>query len=201
MRLPVSALSERQKDQIEHLFHGERFKPELHGGIEITQIPRAQMERHAITFQILNAGGNTARERPAAGSSVGPTGFNIPPATFHATAKFVLPPHGDPYTGEAVAETSAVPDAGAVRPLAAAGSWPDTLRLGWRKKTGQPVVSDYYRSKPINVAAEGDEAISPQTPVGALDALCRPTGYLWWTRGRTLLFRKGLVHAAALRSP
>jgi len=58
------------------------------------------------------------------------------------------------------------------------------------EKTGTSIVSDYYRSKPIMVAANDLDEPNVDGRIRALDKVCRPSGYLWWARGKTLLFRK-----------
>lgn len=181
--LPVSALSKTQKDQIEHMFHGPEFSPDKTGGLQITEIPRDEMDKHELTFDILGwAGDGSARVFMTA-----PSGFNMLMAAFHASAKFALPPRGDPYSGKKVAAAAPLPDLEDVR--AAAGDWIDRLK-SLAEKSGQPIVSDFYRSKPIQAAEAGEEPNAANPGAGALDGLCRPQGYLWWNRSRTLLFRK-----------
>ncbi len=187
--LPVSALSEKQKDAIEDLFHGARFEalnnlPEVRSGrmIPVAEIPRDQMDKQQITLDIMGWSGNEQVYVTA------PTGFNMLLTDFHARAKFVLPPHGDPYTGAKIDPAAPLPDPKVVNGIAD-DAWVERLRA-LAEQTGQPILSDYYRSKPIRVAEKDDEAIASGSAQGALDAFCRPQGYLWWNRGKTLLFRK-----------
>jgi hypothetical protein len=122
-----------------------------------------------------------------------PTGFNMPITAFRADTKFALPAHGNPYTGDAVAATAKLPLPEVVRAAEQAkGGWPDRLRE-LAEKTGRPLLADYYRSAPVHVPETGDIAEGTPVPVRALDMLCRPEGYLWWTSsggGETLFFRK-----------
>jgi RNA polymerase sigma factor (sigma-70 family) len=107
-------------------------------------------------------------------------------------APWLLPPHGNPYNGKKIDGKAALPEVRAVAAAAQQGDWPDVLQK-LAEGAGMPLMADYYRSRPI-VEPE-KEAVLPageqtREAVPALDALCRPSGYLWWTRGRTLLFRK-----------
>jgi beta-lactamase regulating signal transducer with metallopeptidase domain len=190
--LPVSELNAKQKDAIEGLFHGARFdalnnRPEIRQGImaPIAQIPRDQMDKEQVTLDVLDWSGNQQVY------VTGPTGFNMLVMDLHANAKFVLPPHGNPYSGARCGPEESLPDPKVVRSIAGniGTDWLDRLQA-LAEQTGQPVMADFYRSKPLRIAAEGDEAIAPETPLGVLDAFCRPQGYLWWNRGKTLLLRK-----------
>jgi hypothetical protein len=99
-----------------------------------------------------------------------------------------LPAHGNPYSREPVAPGAPLPEARTVSIAAGEKTWPDRLRK-LAAATGRPVLADYYRSKLLNQPRSA-AAAPPGDPVGALDALCQPVGYLWWTRAETLLLRK-----------
>jgi hypothetical protein len=97
-----------------------------------------------------------------------------------------LPPlHGNPYTGQPIAADAPLPAAEQVVGAKGAG-WIERLReLSARARV--PVLSDAYRIqvrpyRPAPVVGEGS--------IAELDRFCAPDGTLWWTRGRTLLFRE-----------
>lgn len=189
--LPVSALSSAQKDGIEPLFHGALFDQEAapgapSAGVPVTQIPREQMDQHEITFMVLKASGVN---RQSTGMSIfltAPSGLNMPALEISTEARFVLPAHNNPYTGN----KGRVSDLPTMQGAAiTGGEWVERLRA-LAEKTGQPVLSDFYRSKSV-VVPEADEKSAADLPaVQALDTICRPEGYLWWNRGKTLLARK-----------
>jgi hypothetical protein len=75
---------------------------------------------------------------------------------------------------------------------------------GLAQSSGIPVMADFYRSgpatRPLNDtdalawglrSGDADSAAAAQTraETAALDGLCQPEGYLWWTRRKTLLLR------------
>lgn len=186
VKLPVTALNSMQKDGIEYMFHGDQFKPDANG-LAPTEIPRSEMEKHFLSFGMMGGWGEGRRTGFSEVFLQAPTGFTMPVTEFHASAKFLLPPHGDPYTGAAVAVTG-LPQPKDVQGIAEP-NWVDRLKR-LSEKTGQPIVADYYRSKSIHVAGEGEDASDPNGAIAALDGVCRPEGYLWWTHGKTLLMRK-----------
>src|SRR5205085_734527 len=133
-------------------------------GFTLTEIPRDQMDNHSLTFGRMGAGGAMRSTGFNQVFLQAPVGFTLPVTEFHASAKFPLPPHGDPYTGAAVAVAN-LPQPKDVQGVVEA-AWVDRLRQ-LTEKTGQPVVADYYRSKPIHVAGEGDDAGGQDMAVGA----------------------------------
>lgn len=98
---------------------------------------------------------------------------------------WLLPPHGNPYTGEPVSRDP-LPQALELGPQK---NWISTLRA-LAEKTGKPVLSDFYRMPPV--AAPPDIPANENTGAGvaSLDHVCRSPGYLWWLRGGSLLCRK-----------
>lgn len=104
-------------------------------------------------------------------------------------AAWVLPPHGNPYTLASVSEEPPLPAPAVTMSAFEERAWVDRLRR-LAEKSGRPVMADFYRSKPVAEAPEDPVAPGESEAVRSLDALCRPEGYLWWTHGRTLLFRK-----------
>jgi beta-lactamase regulating signal transducer with metallopeptidase domain len=186
--VPVAALAAEQKAGVEDMFFGERFKPDPKTGIAVTPIPREEMDRHAMSVEIL-AGQGEYRSFFSVWVAA-PTGYNMQATAFQADTKFALPAHGNPYTGAPVAETDKLPTPEIIRAAEQVpGIWPDRLRE-LSEKTGRPVVADYYRSQPVQVPEASSTEGGPGNAVRALDALCRPEGYLWWANADTLLLRK-----------
>ncbi|HLY67612.1 MAG TPA: hypothetical protein VKU60_18890, partial [Chloroflexota bacterium] len=189
VKLPITALSEKQKDSIADMFYGTRFAPEKNGGFKLDEIPRDQMDKHELRFNILNSGGEYRKTGYTAVYLTAPVGFNTEVAELGTGAKFPLPAHGNPYTGQKVPSTAILPSVESANEAAGQTGWVDRL-VALADKSGAPIVADYYRSRPIMVAPEA-ESTAPETPrIGALDSLCRPQGYLWWQHGGTLLLRK-----------
>ncbi|HLK59467.1 MAG TPA: M56 family metallopeptidase [Chthonomonadaceae bacterium] len=180
-QIPVALLSPAQKQGIEPLFFGDRFKPDANKGFVLDQIPREQMDKHPLTFTLNGYQGGLTVYMAA------PVGFSMEVTTFSAGAKFLFPPHGNPYTGKTVSDVSGLPDPKQVAASQGA-SWLERLRA-LATKTGAPVIADFYRSKPIH-GADGEQNLSNDPALQALDTLGRPEGYLWWTRGKALLWRK-----------
>ncbi|HLJ54010.1 MAG TPA: hypothetical protein VKT77_03170 [Chthonomonadaceae bacterium] len=180
-QIPVSMLSAEQKKGLEPLFFGDRFDASKTGGFVLNQIPREEMDKHEMRFNLIGFHGELSVYMTA------PIGFNVEVTKFSAGAKFLLPPHGNPYTGKPVKAGAGLPDSKRVA-VSRGASWVETLHA-LEEKTGMPVVADFYRSKPVH-AADGEQDVSSDPAVQALDALSRPEGYLWWTRDKTLLLRK-----------
>lgn len=97
-----------------------------------------------------------------------------------------IPTHGDPYTGGAIPDRASLPTEGDVR-KAVAGDWPERLRL-LSEASRRPVLSDYFRLRSRSPMSPDDGSRSGAG--GALDAMSRDEGSLWWVRGRSLFFRK-----------
>jgi beta-lactamase regulating signal transducer with metallopeptidase domain len=184
IRFPVSEIPTDLKAALESLFFGEKLSPAKNNGFQITEIPREKMDTADISFGIMGHWSTGLFQV----FMQAPTGFTMPIMSFNAATKFVFPPHGNPYTGDKIPTRTPLPDPAQVKE-ATAKEWPDRLKQ-LADKTGFAIVSDYYRSKPIVVAAQGDEPVDANTPTGALDAFCQPQGYLWWTRGKTLVLKK-----------
>jgi beta-lactamase regulating signal transducer with metallopeptidase domain len=194
VRFPVDALTAQQKDQIEELYHGKRLD-ELNDndlvkrGVAIPNaaVSRAQMDQQEVTFTVNQIPGHGGRGADLMISMGASTGLSMEMTQIHTDVGFLIAAHGDPYTGQPLPRTVALPDPKDVS-QAQAGAWPDRLRA-LAEKTSRPVLADYYRSRSVFTADAADQA-GAQPGVSALDAFCRPQGYLWWTRDNTLLFRK-----------
>lgn len=197
-RLPVASLSDAQKKALAPLFYeGDIFKDEpevvqnpdgtssLHG---VTPIRPGTMERTSLTFEIMVSGANSVDGESGEGRGVAsvsmaaPTGMDRHLVTFPASAAFGLPPHGNPYTGATVDEE------GLPKEIPGGSSLVSRLKA-LAKQTGRPVIADFYRSQPIYSGSRA-EIEKPAAPSGKLDASCIPDGYLWWTGGKSLFFRK-----------
>ena len=186
VRLPVSALSADQKKQLEPHFFGDKFKPDPNdpNGLTPTPVPREEMDKRDITFDIL---GNRLTGQLHV-SLRAPTGFDLPLADVHTNARLPLPAHGNPYTGAKVTDLREVPTADDIRAAQGQG-WIEKLRA-LAEKTGKPIVSDFFRSKSMQFATVGEEPVAAHPGEAALDTLCQEPGYLWWIRGKTLMLRK-----------
>jgi hypothetical protein len=118
-------------------------------------------------------------------------------------SRWLLPPRGNPYTGEKVAAGAPLPGVSAIHAAAAGKAWPDRLRK-LAEASGIAVMADYYRGRSItkpyddssayrgwSIQPLPDSSAAPADPAAsALETLCAPEGYLWWIRGKTLLLRK-----------
>jgi hypothetical protein len=105
------------------------------------------------------------------------------------TSDWILPPHGSPYDNQPP-ENDALPAPPAITSAAAERAWVDRLRK-LAQVTGKPVLSDYFRCRPVARTASKAVRGDPQKDsTVALDTLCGPAGYLWWTRAGSLYFRK-----------
>ena len=139
--------------------------------------------------------------------------------TFDSGAQWLLPAHGNPYMRpSAFSEApqgsfhasnpyalkasplpASLPAPEAIRKASGEGAWVDRLSA-LAQAADIPILADYYRSpalvhdltdtKEANVAESNAPEAAPPSPLSSLDALCRPSGYLWWTAGKTLLLRK-----------
>jgi hypothetical protein len=145
------------------------------------------MDQQQITFEVQNISGANRRDADMHLYLRAPIGFVKPVTTFRTRARFLFAAHGDPYSRQKMPTTASLTDSTAAD-ACKAGAWPDRLR-SFAERSGSPVVADYYRSKSVFAPGDDDEA-SPEPTIAALDNFCRPEGYMWWNRGKTLLFRK-----------
>jgi len=109
--------------------------------------------------------------------------------------RLLLPIHGNPYNRATIGNFDALPEPGKIQEAQREMQFVDRLRK-LAELTGAPVLSDLYRCHQVNEtmdteAAAQDKAAPARPEVAALDALCRPIGYLWWARaGGGLYLRK-----------
>jgi hypothetical protein len=110
---------------------------------------------------------------------------------------------GNPYLRKDVPPSAELPAPEAVSKASGAGAWIDRLSA-LSQAADIPVMADYYRSPALvhdlkditkdtneanTASVTAHEAVSSAL-LSSLDALCKPSGYLWWTAGKTLLLRK-----------
>jgi hypothetical protein len=187
LMIPFEALTAAQKAParqiiarrlVEHQKTVAKLKEE---GFESANPSVAEMERGVLQFRISPGGVcQLWLTRPGYGTSLA--------MLADWDMSWTLPAHGNPYNREPVPADASLPDAEKTRAATAEPLWPDRLRR-LATATGISVMSDLYRSSPVT-PAPADGRTSPGRQVVALDELCRAPGYLWWTRGKTLLLRK-----------
>jgi beta-lactamase regulating signal transducer with metallopeptidase domain len=195
IRMPVSKLNEGLKDELEGLFNGQRvdefndmMMKQFHGAaIPNPSFSRDQMDGQELSFEMHNLLGPRGGATDLSIDMSVPTGLSAHAGNIRADAQFLVPAHGNPYTGKKIAPNAPLPNPDDVA-AAEGDGWVDRL-LSLVEKTGTPVVSDYFRSRAVSLPTGVDE-VAAEPPVRALDAYCKPAGYLWWNRGKTLLFRK-----------
>ena len=161
-----------------------------------TGLPK-DLERSALRFEVSEQRGRVALGFGFEPKGDGPDGTDI--ARVDNRAEWLLPPRGNPYTGKPVPKGAVLPPDSKTQAAGEEKAWVDRLRRLW-EQTGIPLCADYYRSRaahpvPMQEEDSSDAALtrppaSPDDAATQLDALCKPTGYLWWMQGKTLLLRK-----------
>lgn len=149
------------------------------------EIPRLEdLAEGTVQFRLRHIGGHATLFLSLPGAA-------ISLARAEARSLWLLPPHGSPYDPRHPEPTAPLPDPITLRAVRSTGATlTDRLRR-LAEETDFSLLADFYRSRPVSPPPDRAESSDdPQTPLGALDALCREPGYLWWRRGRTLLFRK-----------
>ena len=185
LHLPLSAFSMPQQEGIRKQFEQHRASmlkskaehPDLLLYIEEPD----KLTRGGVTFHIADYFGTVQ-------VTVGPGGGMIASCT--VASQWLLPAHGAPYTHKPVPANVALPDMKVVQESGQEKDWIARLRK-LAETSKHPVFADYYRSKPVTRPYDPPtpEKDAPPAPL-ALDTLCHPEGYLWWTQGKSLLFRK-----------
>jgi hypothetical protein len=172
------AIADIMRDLISRLENAQRMNPNAR-----LSLPRVEdLAGGTVQFRVRRMGGQVMLLLQLPGTG-------IPLGMADAQSGFLLPPHGDPYDPRHPVPTGSLPDPAVVRTAIGEGlALADRLRR-LTKDTEWQVVADYYRSRPLAVPPSGEKA-SMDTPLDALDALCREPGYLWWRRGGALLLRK-----------
>ena len=114
--------------------------------------------------------------------------------SFESKDQWLLPAHGNPYLPKEKLNTDALPAAKATYEAAQKSVRVDRLSA-LAEAEHVAIFSDYFRTPallhelaPIAGGKPGEPAPNPD--LFALDTLCRPSGALWWTRGKTLMMRK-----------
>jgi hypothetical protein len=148
--------------------------------------------RHGVQFVLHNSGGRVIPAVQVYGvGSMHATLF----AEVEGRSRSLLPTHGNPYTKAPVAGAAVLPDSSKIQEAQRQMQFVDRL-MKLAELTGLPVVSDLYRSHPVNEVTEGEAGDQDRDPAAkraltALDSFCQQEGYLWWTRpGGGLYFRK-----------
>jgi hypothetical protein len=210
LSIPLAALGGPHRDKVRDLL-GRRLaaeqaffdSPEGQAlGPKLTAMRRgfADIEKGAVRFRAHRTGGYRlvgmevgtrrfdaqVREKEGGGDSLVMSGWPI--ALLETSEAWLLPPHGNPYTGEPVA-AAAMPAVEAIRQAGATRALGDRLRH-LARATGRPVLADFYRCPPVARPVGAAAGTPVEERMAALDAVCRPAGYLWWMRGETLLLRK-----------
>ncbi len=162
--------------------------PEVHIVID----PPEMLMRHGLRFRLThtnNAGLSAEVLQVILGANTYMT-----MGRFESADTWLLPAHGDPYLPKEKLNTVDLPASPLVQDAAGKTAWIDRLSA-LAESAHVPILSDYYRSPALLhdlatafLARPGEPALAPE--VIALDTLCRPTGFLWWRRGSTLLLRK-----------
>ena len=158
--------------------------PELHIVIDSPE----SLQKYGIRFNLHNEN-NSGLSAMVVQVILGRSAY-MTMGEFDCDAQWQLPPHGNPYTLRKVSANAVLPRLD-VAGKATEGDqpWPDRLRI-LAASAAVPVLADYYRSPAIVKPVDNAATATADDPTTTLDALARPTGYLWWTRGKTLLFRK-----------
>ena len=187
LNLPYAALTQPQQNLALSFFdEAMRTNPSLVDRItnKYHDTPANMLEHNGLFFRLR---GQTL------GVEVGGAyrGAYCEVGTISGRSQWLLPPHGNPYTGTPIAAQEPLPTEKSMRDAAKTeGGWCDKLRT-LAQTTDTPLFADYYRSG--SVALPLDDPF-PQTSrradVQALDTLCKPENYLWWVRGRSVLLRK-----------
>jgi hypothetical protein len=151
------------------------------GGLTSPVPEPAQLEHGSLQFQWRQIVGQTNLQLELGR-------FPILVEAFFADATWLLPPRGNPYTGDPVPEDAPLPPLKALQERPGESAWPDRLRQ-LAQRTNVPLMADFYRSGPIARLIDPPRG-SADGPSAALNALCGSAGYLWWVRGKTLLLRK-----------
>lgn len=188
--IPYTALNAGQKQEL-----GDAFRQIIAEEEEFAERQRAEgfgvpvskvedLERNGLLFKLMHS--SFVQVMVVLNRS--PSGALLV-ALMDRKARWPLPAHGDPYTGRPVPSDAVLPEPKATAGAAEEKAWPDQLRR-LAQESGQPLLADYYRVPPQYREGFDPAATVPTEAEAALDRLCQSGGYLWWTRGRTLLFRK-----------
>jgi hypothetical protein len=195
------SLSPQQQVAVQQIFNDLLAREQADARDRQARDPRARgtlgrpedLDRFGIAFTIVRQNGSTS-----ASVRVGNTGY-VSLGNLNNPRGFPLPAHGNPYTSAAVPASALLPSAAITTAASANVPWPERLRK-LAEGSGIALVADYYRTpavrRPPGSAGAGQ---LPRSPTEALDALCRRDGYMWWTRGETLLLRKRDWFAQRLR--
>jgi hypothetical protein len=159
---------------------------EVHIVIDTPQM----LQRHGMRFRLTHTN-NTGLSAEVLQVILGANTY-MTMGSFESQDQWLLPAHGDPYFPKEKQDPTGLPDAKNSAVAAGNLSWID--RLSALSETAHlPIFSDYYRS-PALLHELSPTVLTSEKPASAeaiaLDALCRPSGFLWWRKDGTLLMRK-----------
>lgn len=191
---PFASLNDRQQQVVAAIFQDETARLQAiadrvkdNPNVKITVPRMQQLLKGSVQFRLRRLGGplTLMLQMP---------GFSIQLARTDDTGLWLLPPHGDPYHPRHPTPAPPLPNPEAVTASRnAANELPGRLRA-LADRASFNIFADYYRSRPIvrTRPREADrtaaEAVSDA--VLAMDALCGDSGYLWWSREKSLFLRK-----------
>ncbi|HLK60639.1 MAG TPA: zf-HC2 domain-containing protein, partial [Chthonomonadaceae bacterium] len=160
----------------------------------VNKLIAAQPNRSLAPVGKAEARNNTAlgTDLPAAADSTLPRNSSREDASFaygstEARDTYLARSNGNPYTSSRVLTKRVLPATTFLKQAAKQTNWTDRLKA-LSAESGLPVMADYYRSRPV--AQEHGSVMDVAAQNSGLDAFCQSAGYLWWTQGKTLLFRK-----------
>lgn len=191
---PFASLNERQQEVVTAIFLDETARLQAiadrvkdNPTIKITVPRMEQLLKGGIQFRLRRLGGppTLMLQMP---------GFSIQLARTDDTAQWLLPPHGDPYHPRHPPPAPPLPDPEAITASQSASTeLPERLRA-LADRTSFAIFADYYRSRPIIRSRLQQEKRPAEGAVSAsmhaMDELCAGSGYLWWSRERTIFLRK-----------
>lgn len=162
--------------------------PDVHMVIDTPEM----LPRHGLRFRLTHTN-NAGLSAEVLQVILGANTF-MTMGSFESRDQWLLPAHGNPYLPKEKLDTAALPDAKLSLDAVPKTAWID--RLSALAEAGhRPIFADYYRSPALLHELGSAPALKPGEPapdpnVAALDTLCRPSGFLWWTHSGTLLMRK-----------
>jgi hypothetical protein len=160
--------------------------PDVHIVID----PPERLERHGLRFRLTHTN-NAGLSGEVLQVILGANSY-MTMGSFESRDQWLVSAHGNPYVPREKLDTAGLPASKAIEEAGKNLGWIDRLSaLAASERV--PLFSDYYRS-PALLHELSPPASRAETPVpaevGALDTLCRPSGFAWWKRGGTLLMRK-----------
>src|SRR5579871_1051147 len=191
--VPYSALTPEQQEPLRQQFEEKREREKDSIAHDPSLLSPQWLQESGLRFLLDLSGGVLHAKVGFSYGHITLTKFGaIEIAAIDSRSGVLLPPHGDPYTGKRVPMNAPLPRLDAIQEAQSKADWTDRL-LKLAEKSGQPILADYYRCRPLERPTAVTASATGKTKEDAfsvLDAFCQPAGYLWWTREKTLLFRK-----------